>query len=171
VSILFRSIAIQAIICFIAFQAISFYQERNMLSTNTPLSQSPNADDLVFDNIATTLGDTVSLKAQGKTTIIYFFAPWCSVCHASISNLQSLFEQNENIDVIAVALDYTSFDQVLMFTNEHQLTFPVALGNEKIKKAFSVSAYPIYYVIDEKNEVVARSMGYSTKLGLYLRSL
>lgn len=168
---MFRSIAIQAIICFIAFQAISFYQERNMLSTNTPLSQSPNADDLVFDNIATTLGDTVSLKAQGKTTIIYFFAPWCSVCHASISNLQSLFEQNENIDVIAVALDYTSLDQVLMFTNEHQLTFPVALGNEIIKKAFSVSAYPSYYVIDEKNEVVARSMGYSTKLGLYLRSL
>ena len=148
--------------------AISLFQERNMLSSDVSITKT---EGLSFTSVPTTLGETVSLNSQGKTTIIYFFAPWCPICHASISNLQSRFEKNENIDVIAVVLDYTDLDEVLAFTNEHQLTFPVALGTEEIKQAFSISAYPSYYVIDENNEVVASSMGYSTELGLYLRSL
>jgi hypothetical protein len=59
----------------------------------------------------------------------------------------------------------------MAFTSKHQLTFPIALGNEAIKQAFAVSGYPSYYVIDEKNQITAKSMGYSAELGLYLRTL
>jgi thiol-disulfide isomerase/thioredoxin len=164
-----RSLLIQGGIFLIVFLSISFFQERNMLSMNETIKKPETS--LVFFNVTTTLGETVSLNAQGKKTVIYFFAPWCTICHASISNLQALYVKNEQIDVIAVALDYADIDAVVDFTNEHQLTFPVALGNESIKQAFSISAYPSYYVLDAKNEVVGRSMGYSSELGLYLRTL
>jgi len=163
-----RSLAIQVVIFFFIFQAISFFRETSMLSTDTEIKAE---SDISFTQVPTIMGETVSLNSQGKKTVIYFFAPWCQVCHVSIGNLQSLYEKNDHIDVIAVVLDYTSLDEVMDFTKQHQLTFPIALGNEEIKHAFSISGYPSYYVISEENSIIGKSMGYSSELGLYLRSL
>ncbi len=163
-----RSLVIQAFIFFIVLQGISFIRETGMLSTDTEIN---SASDLSFTHVPTPMGETISLNSQGKKTILYFFAPWCQVCHISISNLQALYEKNDHLDVIAVVMDYSSIDEVMDFTKQHQLTFPIALGDEKIKQAFSISGYPSYYVINEENSIIGKSMGYSSELGLYLRSL
>jgi len=195
---LLRSFTIQAIIFLIAFQLLSFLRERSMLATDTPLTDIITATQAVdINKVPTLMGDTISLNAQGKTTILYFFAPWCQICHASIGNLQALFEKNEQLDVIAIAMDFTtsignlqalfekneqldviaiamdftSNDEVVSFTSQHQLTFPIALGNEAIKQAFEITGYPSYYVLNEENVIIGKSMGYSSELGLYLRSL
>ncbi|MCW8866234.1 MAG: TlpA family protein disulfide reductase [Colwellia sp.] len=162
-----RSFAIQALIFFLAFQALSFFRETSMLSTDVVLASQDNA----ISNVPTLMDKTVNISSTGKTTVIYFFAPWCQVCHVSIGNLQALYEKNDQLDVIAVALDYSSIDEVNNFTKRHQLTFPIALGNEAIKHRFSISGYPSYYVVDEENIIIGKSMGYSSELGLYLRSL
>lgn len=163
-----RSLAIQALVFFIIFQSISFLRETSMLSTDTTLNETSN---LSFEKVPTLMGETVSLNSQGKNTVIYFFAPWCQVCHVSIGNLQTLYEKNDQLDVIAVAMDYASVEEVMAFTQQHQLTFPIALGTEKIKQAFSITGYPSYYVIDGENSIIGKSLGYSSALGLYLRSL
>ncbi|WP_246028857.1 TlpA family protein disulfide reductase [Litorilituus sediminis] len=163
-----RSLLIQAIIFFLAFQLVSYFRETSMLATDTHIVEQYNAD---FNAVTTLDNNTVSLFAQGKTTVLYFFAPWCQVCHASIRNLQALHEDNKAIKVVAIALDYIDDDEVAKFTSKHQLTFPVALGNEGIKKAFSITGYPSYYVLNKQNVITAKSMGYSSELGLYLRSL
>ena len=163
-----RRLGIQVLLFIIVFQAMSFIRETSMLSTDVELTI---AETQLFTQVPTLMGETVSLNSQGKTTILYFFAPWCQICHMSIGNLQSLYEKNDNIDVVAVVLDYMDVEQVMDFTKQHQLTFPIALGNEEIKHAFSISAFPSYYVISEENTVVGKSMGYSSELGLYIRSL
>lgn len=163
-----RSFFIQALIFFVAFQGFSMLRETSMLSTDTEINSK---NDLLFTQVPTLMDKTVSLNSQGKKTIIYFFAPWCQVCHVSIGNLQALYEKNEHLNVIAVALDYSSVNEVMDFTKQHQLTFPIALGNEEIKDAFSISAYPSYYIISEENSIIGKSMGYSSEVGLYLRSL
>jgi thiol-disulfide isomerase/thioredoxin len=139
-----------------------------MLSTDTEINSINN---LLFTKVPTLMGETVSLNSQGKKTVIYFFAPWCNVCHVSIGNLQALYEKNDHLDVIAVVMDYSQINEVMDFTKQHQLTFPIALGNEEMKKAFSISAYPSYYVLSEENSIIGKSLGYSSELGLYLRSL
>mgnify|MGYP000414985641 CR=1 FL=1 len=159
-----RNILTQVIVFFLIFQAISFLRETSMLSTSTSIS------DTVVE-LPTLMGERVNVHSTGKTTVVYFFAPWCQICHASIGNLQSLYEKNDHLDVIAVVMDYTSIDEVSKFTQQHQLTFPIALGNEEIKKQFKITGYPSYYIIDEQNTVTGRSLGYSSELGLYLRSL
>jgi len=138
-----RSLGIQVLLIFIVFQAISFLRETSMLSTDVELTVSENQ---FFTQVPTLMGETVSLNSQGKTTVLYFFAPWCQICHLSIGNLQALYEKNEHLDVIAVVMDYTSVDEVMDFTKQHKLTFPIALGNEEIKHAFSISGFPSYYV-------------------------
>lgn len=143
-----------------------------MLATDKSIDEVITENsDISIDLVPTLMDETVSLSAQGKTTVLYFFAPWCQVCHVSIGNLQSLFQKNEQLNVIAIALDFTNKDEVRNFSNKHQLTFPVALGNEAIKKVFEISGYPSYYVLNEENVIIAKSMGYSSELGLYLRSL
>jgi peroxiredoxin len=147
-------------------------RETSMLATDKSLDEVITENSAIsIDVVPTLMDETVSLNAKGKTTVLYFFAPWCQVCHVSIGNLQTLFQKNEQLNVIAIALDFTSKDEVRNFTNKHQLTFPVALGNESIKKVFEISGYPSYYVLNEENVIIAKSMGYSSELGLYLRSL
>lgn len=163
-----RNLSIQVFIFFLIFQGASYFRESDMLATDTKIDI---LDNLALTQVPTLMGETVSLTSHNKKTVIYFFAPWCSICHFSIGNLQALYEKNPQLDVIAVALDFTDVSDVVNFTQEHQLTFPIALGNEQIKQAFSISAYPSYYVIDEDNSVIRKSMGYSSELGLYLRSL
>lgn len=139
-----------------------------MLSTDVELTTSGTQS---FTQVPTLMGEAVSLNSQGKTTVLYFFAPWCQICHMSMGNLQALYEKNDHLEVVAVAMDFTNIDEVMDFTKQHQLTFPIALGNEEIKHAFSISGFPSYYVINEENTVIGKSMGYSSELGLYLRSL
>lgn len=134
-----------------------------MLSTETNVL----AEAFVLDSTA---GEKVSLTAD-KRTILYFFAPWCSVCHVSIANLQQTYQKNPNINVIAIGLDFLEKDEIDSFVARHELTFPVVYGNEKVKHFFQITGYPSYYVLNEENTIVAKSMGYSTELGLYLRSL
>ena len=171
---------LQIIIFVIIFWGITYYQERNMLTHHVPETAGQrgeksivsvplaNSSDTLFPTLK---GEPIEVKAQGKQTIVYFFAPWCQICHLSIGNLQSIYENNPHIDIIAVGLDYDSVDEVREFTNQHQLTFPVVLGNSQLKKQFRISAYPSYYVLNKNNKIVSKSMGYSTELGLYLRTL
>ena len=163
-----RNFFIQVLIAFLIFQTVSFLRETSMLETDINITKS---NELLFNNVPTLMGDFVSLESTDKNTIIYFFAPWCQICDVSISNLQNIYENNDQLDVIAVALDYHDENEVRNFTKRHQLTFPIALGNERIKQAFMISAYPSYYVISDKNEIVGKSLGYSSELGLYLRTL
>jgi thiol-disulfide isomerase/thioredoxin len=114
---------------------------------------------------------TIDLNHINKTTVVYFFAPWCQICHMSINNLQAIYKKNDHINVVAVALDYVDKKEVFEFSNQHQLTFPIVLGNEQIKAQFKIKGYPSYYVIDEENTIIAKSMGYSSEIGLLLRTL
>jgi len=145
------------------FQLLSWFKESDMLSTKDNLSKYQFT-------LTTTNGGNVSLK-PAKKTVIYFFAPWCSICHASIGNLQEVYQKNQEVNVIAVALDFVDKEEVIAFVARHNLTFPIAYGSEAVKQAFKIYAYPSYYVLSEDNIVLAKSMGYSTEIGLHLRTL
>jgi thiol-disulfide isomerase/thioredoxin len=161
---LFKSLFIQVVVFFVIFQGLSMFRETSMLSTGEVMTSQ--------NMVLSTLDDkTIELTNINKTTVIYFFAPWCQICHASIGNLQALYEKNDQLNVIAVALDYVDKQEVIDFSSQHQLTFPIALGTEQIKAHFKVQGYPSYYVIDEENTVIAKSMGYSSEIGLFLRTL
>lgn len=134
-----------------------------MLPTDTSLE--------VSKDYSTLYGETISLEANGKSLVLYFFAPWCQVCHASIGNLQSIYESNPELDVIAVALDFSDSSEVERFTKQHKLTFPIVLGDMALRESLQVPGYPSYYVMNEQNVITSKSIGYSTELGIYLRSL
>ena len=113
-----------------------------------------------------------SNELKGKATLLYFWAPWCSVCQVSLPNLQDFYEEHRgDLNVVSVALSYEQVSDVHMAIVEHQLKFPTLLGNTSLAEAYKISGFPTYYLLDEEGKVVSKSLGYSTKLGMELRAL
>ncbi len=159
-----RSLLLQTVFFIIVFNVVSWFRETSMLATDVQMPL--NTYQLEQLN-----GDELFVQAQGKKTVVYFFAPWCQVCNLSIENLEALHKKNNNINIMAIALDYEDKNAVLEFAKRHQLSFPMAYGTPEVKVAFKVKAYPSYYVLSKENSIVGKSLGYSTETGLFLRTL
>lgn len=144
--------------------AINWWQTKDMLSAagdvQIPSMQLARLDGTAVDTIA---------PSAGKPTLLYFFAPWCSVCRLSINNLEYVSADDANVYVIA--LDYDEANEVQVFVDEVGLNLPVHMGHEGLKQMFQIRAYPSYFVLDENFVVRDRTLGYSTALGLKARTL
>ncbi|WOH38429.1 TlpA disulfide reductase family protein [Thalassotalea fonticola] len=157
----------QLFIIALVVNLVSMVRETSMLSS-WDKDTAPNFELTGLGEEQTFIYQTPNSKEH--KTVVYFFAPWCSICRISIQNLQSLYERDNNISVVAVALDFVNKKEVSDFSNKLNLSLPILYGNEEVKQRYQVSAYPSYYVVNYLGEIEHRSMGYSTELGLFLRS-
>ncbi len=159
-----KNISLQALAFFLLFHLISWFREYSLLDNNT---MAP-----AF-NLPTVSGKTFSNEMLiGKPTVLFFWAPWCSVCKVSMPNLQSFYELNfENVNVISIALDYQSKQEVIELIAQKSLTFPTLYGNSATSLDYKIKGFPTYYVIDRQGQVHAKSMGYSSEIGIKARTL
>ena len=111
--------------------------------------------------------------ATGRPALVYFFAPWCKVCAASSHNIRNLrrIRDEEDFAVFLVALDWQNRDEVADYIERHELAVPVLLGDRRTAQQWGISVFPTYYMLDSAHRVSRRDYGYSTLLGLWLRSL
>ncbi len=145
-------------IAIIIFSGLTWWMQKDMLQTQA---------QVVDYNLPSLLGDSRTILDENKTTLIYFFAPWCSVCKLSMGNLSSV---SSDVNTVAVALEYTNRYEVKSFIDGLGVSVPVLLGNSDIANAYKVSAFPSYYVIDNKGKVLEKSVGYSSIAGLLWRT-
>lgn len=107
-----------------------------------------------------------------RPALVYFFAPWCRICAASAGNLNRLrrWRDPDDIEIVAVALDWGAADEVRDYVARHDLNVTVVLGEANIARQWQVQAFPSYYVLNSKHHVVRRDIGYSSQLGLWFRA-
>lgn len=141
--------------------AITAWQERGLL-------EDDGSEKVESFNLVNLSGEVEPLAQKGKRTLVYFFAPWCNVCELSIGNLNDL--ENEEFDIVRVALDYQTQNEVQRFVDRTEVKGRVLLGSEVHKQRFNVPGYPTYYILDAENKIVASSFGYSTGLGVRLKN-
>ena len=159
-----RSAFINISLAILVFYLVSTFKERNLLQTNNAPAPYFN---LPLLNQPT---ERISIaQLEGKTTVVYFFAPWCTICRYSMPNLEAVLESS-NINAIGIAFDYKNEQEVAHFVDELNLTMPIVLGDKHTQANYKVSAFPTYYVINEKLQITARSMGYSSQLGIAARA-
>lgn len=155
------ALLVDALAIIAVFIAISSWQTRNLPSDdNTPQLKAVWLDSASADYA----------MPAGDTGVVYFFAPWCSICRHSIGNLSELVSSGDIAWARVVALDYRNIDEVREFIAETNVTLPVILGDAQTAEDWQIRGYPTYFVIDAEGRIVSRSIGYSTKLGLKARA-
>ena len=161
----FRSNFWLALVFDVALIAIVFFAVHSWQTRHLPIDEpAPETILALLDG-----SGTRSAVIAGEAGIVYFFAPWCFYCRNSIGNLDDLVDEGAISWAAAVALDYSDAAEVQEFTDRTGITLPVLLGNPGTASDWSVRAFPTYYVIDADGRISSRSVGYSTKLGMYLR--
>ncbi|MBT1063527.1 TlpA family protein disulfide reductase [Bowmanella sp. Y26] len=152
------SSALRWLVLLVALGALYQWQTRNLLETG---NQVPDT------HLPLLSGGSSPLTEEGKPTLVYFFAPWCSICAASIGNLEAL--ESDELVIRRVAMDYASLEDVSEFVRDNEVAGDVLIGHEGLKQQFRVLGYPTYYLLDANQRVVASDMGYSTSMGLKVR--
>jgi thiol-disulfide isomerase/thioredoxin len=141
------------------------YQTHGLLPTGDQAAPALSATSI--DGISIDLSER-----SASATLVYFFAPWCGVCAASSGNIEHLrgIKSDDGLDVLLVALDWQSTEEVQEYVDRHEITVPVLLGNRQIASDWNVYAFPTYYILDSKQRIAHRDLGYSTLAGLWWRS-
>lgn len=141
------------------------YQTNGLLPTGEQAAPKLSATSL--DGMSIDLSER-----SASATLVYFFAPWCGVCAASSGNIEHLREirSDSELDILMVALDWQTTAEVQAYVDRHEISVPVLLGNRQIASDWNVYAFPTYYMLDSKQRIVRRDLGYSTLAGLWWRS-
>jgi peroxiredoxin len=149
----------------LVFLGVTTFQSRNMLATDN--HAAPALSGITLD------GDFYDLATiEAKPALIYFFAPWCKVCSVSADNLVRLrrWRDDADLEIVAIALDWSSIDEVRSYAERHSLNMPVVLADPKIAQQWRIYAFPSYYVLDSEQRVARNDIGYSSQLGLWWRT-
>lgn len=159
------SILFEATIIVLVLLIFSWFQNRGTLAADGKL-----APDFVLQ---TTEGKTIHLsQLRGKKVLIYFFAPWCSICHMSGGNLNALRKarSQDKLEILVVGLSWQNKAEIQQFKDDLELTMPVLIGSDQQMSDYKIKGFPTYFVIDEEGKVTHRSVGYSTELGMRFRT-
>lgn len=160
-----KSLALNATLVIAVFVIASAFQSRNMLAADGEAAPGLRGTTLAGERY-----DLAELRE--RPALVYFFAPWCRICAASADNLVRLrrWRDVEDLEIVAVALDWQSADEVRAYVERHELNVRVVLGGADVARDWQIQAFPSYYVLDHRHRVLRRDIGYSTQLGLWLRA-
>ena len=156
------ALAFDAAVLCLVFLAIHAWQTRD-LPVNEP---APPTRLAVLDGE----GRQAAI-APGQVGIVYFFAPWCRVCRVSIGNLDDLVARGGVAWGTLIALDFEDEGTVRDFVERTGVSLPVLMGDAETAREWAIGAFPTYYVIDADGRIHSRSVGYSTWLGMWARTL
>lgn len=125
------------------------------------LSQTPSAPDVTFTTLK---GEKIAMSTlKGKIVLVNFWATDCPGCIKEMPDLINTYNQykQKGFEVIAVAMPYDPPAQVLNYTTQKSLPFPVMHdGLSEMVQAFGgVNLTPTSYLYDKQGKRVQRIIG------------
>lgn len=112
-------------------------------------------------------GATVHLSDfRGKAVLLNFWATWCQPCKIEMPWFEDLQKQygSQGLQVVGIALDDASKEDIAKFTKEMGVNYPILLGKESVGSAYGgVQFLPSTFFIDRQGKIVARVFGLKSK--------
>jgi len=150
-----KELLITGILIFILTNMISYIRKPDLESDRLPKTAVTLLDGSTFQ------------KEEGRPLVIHFWATWCRVCKMEAQNIETL---SKKYDVLTIAVNSGSDDEVKAYMKERNLTFKVyndADGSWAEK--FKVEAFPTTFIYDGEGELKFTEVGYTTTAGLLAR--
>ena len=107
---------------------------------------------------------------RGKVVLLEFWATECGGCKAEIPYFMELDHtyKTKGLAVVGVSLDilYESlkdadegWSRVKPFVREHNLKYPILMGDEAVTQLYNIHAMPVTCLMDKRGRVAATYVG------------
>ena len=99
---------------------------------------------------------------HGKAVLLNFWATWCGPCKIEMPWLVELQNQygNQGLQVVGVAMDDSSKDEIAKFAKDMGVNYPVLIGKEAVGDAYGgVPALPESFFIGRDGKIVDQIIG------------
>lgn len=125
------------------------------------LSHKPKAPEVTFSTID---GNKITMTdLKGKVVLVNFWATDCPGCIKEMPDLIKTYHQYKpkGLEVIAVAMHYDQPNQVLNYSKDQSLPFPVMHDiSAEISNSFGkVSLTPTAFIYNKQGHLLQRTMG------------
>jgi len=149
---------IEVLLVIVLIAGIRTWQQRDIVSGPAPALQGVLLDGKQF----------VLPARPAQPVLVYFWATWCPICRAEQGTIEAIAHDNPN--VITVAMQSGSRDEVVKHLKEQGVSFPVVNDpDNRISAAWGVLAVPASFIVDTDGQIRFVEIGYTTGVGLRLR--
>lgn len=157
-----RGFAREALIVIVLLVAVGAWQTRNLLTAGEP------APPTVLRTLDGQPFDLATLR--GQNVMVVFWATWCGVCDAQSGNVSRLHDGGRaDHRVISVVMDSRDLDAVRAHVRDNGIDYPVVVGTSATRDAWRIEKYPTTYFLDPDGRIDARTVGYTSTLGMHAR--
>jgi len=139
--------------------------------TNTSKTDSNNTTKVIPNVVKTKAidfklkdltGKEMSLSdLKGKKVFLNFWATWCPPCKEEMPEIQKLYEETKNSDVVIVAVEIGEpLSTVKSFIDSNKYTFKVLLDSDQsVSSKYNIASIPTSYFIDVDGNIISKKIG------------
>ncbi len=98
---------------------------------------------------------------RGRWVVVNFWATWCGPCVREIPELIAFREQHqEKVEILGIAFEKTSVDQIRAFADEFKINYPVLLiGDEPVIPLEPLKGLPSTFLLSPDGELRKSHVG------------
>ena len=164
-----RKPVVTFVVAMVVMVMVLFGVERAGRSAGHLGAPRPDVEDKVAPDFALQSidGKTVRLSDfRGKAVLLNFWATYCAPCRIEMPWFVELQDRYaaEGLQVVGVAMDDASPDDIEKFASELGVNYPILVGEETVGNAYGgVQFLPSTFYIGRDGKVVGKVFGLKTK--------
>ncbi|MBU3134032.1 TlpA family protein disulfide reductase [Clostridium gasigenes] len=129
---------------------------------NSQTTTKENAIDFKLKDLN---GKDVSLNDfKGKNVLLNFWATWCPPCKAEMPDIEKLYQENKNSDLVILAVNLGEDKQtVKSFIEKNKYNFDILLDSDQdVAIKYNIVSIPTSFFIDKEGNIVSKKIGAMT---------
>lgn len=143
---------IQVIVLSVVLLLVAVTLVLNIMKKESPVKVGSKAPSFTLKGLDGR--DYLLSDLKGKAVVLNFWGTFCPPCVREMPALQKQYElwRNKNVIVLGVNLNESRIT-VQSFITEHQITFPILLDKDILRKEYKVTAYPTTFYIGTDGKI------------------